>query len=341
MSITTDWTPKLGDPCPPLRFTQLGPHAYVDEPELARRREAWHAMNNAPPPDPPKRNAPEAATLEALKETHENTESSEEENAMPAASYPHGPATTEYALDWALAQDAEKPGPKLVLLILAWHCFNPGDTLAFPSVGEIAAKASMGRTAVLANLQRLQELGLIHDTGERKGRTRQVVVWRLGNSPESDPLNSSESEPLGVKGSGFSGQRVRIPSAKGSDSGHGIPPEPYGSRVQGGGAADADGGLAPAAAAASIGELPGGLDRELFALWVADRPAHEVDRLIAHGQVLAAGGHDLNALCRRSITEGWKRWPRVATTDRPRVSKAARKRAAAAFPKNTRKLDYS
>lgn len=310
---TTLWAPKLGDPQPPLRFTQLGPHAYVDEPELARRREAWHAMNNAPPPDPPKRDAPEAGTRGAAKETQSTT--SEAEDATPPTLYPHGPAADQYAIDWAFEQDAGGPGPKLVLIVLARHCFNPGDTLAWPSAAEICETASMRRTAVLENLKRLEAFGLIHDSGKRKGRTGQVIVWRLGNSPESGPFkgsqsvpfNSPESAPLGGKGSGFRRERVRNPDTE------------YPLKGGGGGAAGAP---ADAAAAAPLVDLPAGLDRELFGLWVEGRPERAVRTLIAQARVLAAGGADLDALCRRAISERWKMWPKVATSSKARVAKA-------------------
>lgn len=311
---TTTWKPKPGDPRPLERYTRVGPHAFIDEAELALRREAWHAMNNAPPPDPEKDDATGAGTAVAPRE---NT-TSDPDAVAPIGRYAHGPAADEYAIDWALAQDAGKPGPKLVLLILAWHCFNPGDTLAWPSADEIGEKANMGGTAVFENLQRLEALGLIHDSGQRRGRTGQIVVWRLGNSPESEslkqpdsvPLNSPESGPLGGKGSGFRAERVRNPDTE------------YPLKGGGGGAAGADGGLAPAAAAAPRFDLPGGLDPELFALWVDGRPERAVQKLIAEGRVLAAGGADLNALCRRAISERWKMWPKVSASSKSRVKKA-------------------
>lgn len=316
----TTWTPKPGDPCPPERYTQAGPHAFVDEDELARRREAWHAMKNAPPPDPGKSDAPEAATAGASEEEHESTEPSDPEHALLPAAYAHGPAPDQYAIDWAFDQYTGRPGPKLVLVALARHCFKPGDALAWPTAGTIGRLADMGRTAVLDNIKQLQALGLIQDTGARKGRTGRVIVWRLGKSPDSGLLNGSESgpfnhpdsAPLGGKWSGIRQEMVRIPD-----------PE-YPPKGGGGGAASAAAG---AAAAAPRVDLPPGLDPALFAHWTDGWSEPEVQRLITHARVLAQDGHDLNALCRLAIAKRWRRWPIVETPRGGRAKSARPKRA--------------
>lgn len=312
---TTNWTPRPGEPCPPERYTQAGPHAFVDEDELARRRAVWHAQRAAPPPDAEKDEAPEAATAGASGGTDEST-TSEPDAAPRAAGYAHGPAPDQYAIDWAFDQDAGDPGPKLVLVALARHCFKPGDTLCWPSISTICRLASMGRTAVGDNLRRLQALGLIQDTGTRRGATGRVVVWRLGNDPESGsfnglesgPFNSSESGSLGRQSSGFRTGMGRIPVTE------------YPPKGGGGGAASAAAG---AAAAAPRDDLPTGLDPELFAHWTDGQSERAVQKLIAQGRVLAAGGHDLNAMCRQAIEKRWRLWPKVETLRKPRVAKRA------------------
>ncbi|MCF8203654.1 MAG: helix-turn-helix domain-containing protein [Methylotenera sp.] len=312
---TTNWTPRPGEPCPPERYTQSGPHAFVDEDELARRRAVWHTQQAAPPPE--KDEAPEAATAGASEGTDEST-TSEADGEAPAHRYPHGPAPDQYAIDWAFDQDAGGPGPKLVLVALARHCFKPGDTLAWPTAETIGRLADMRRTAVLDNLSRLEALGLIQDTGTRKGRTGRVIVWRLGNSPESvrfngadsGPFNHPDSAPLGGKWSGIRQEMVRNPD-----------PE-YPPKGGGGGAASAAAG---AAAAAPRVDLPQGLDPALFAHWTDGQSGPAVQRLIAHARVLAQGGHDLNALCRQAIEERWKLWPKA----RGGRTKPARPKSAA------------
>lgn len=221
-------------------------------------------------------------------------------------------------IDWALAQRPTHAGAKLVLLILAHHvnrrlARQSDRWLAWPSVLTIAELACMGRTAVLDNLQRLQTMGLIQDTGRREGTTRQVIVWQLGNSPESVLLKGSDSEPLeaskgpdfGGKGSGFRTETVRNPDTtprgtleKGSSGG--------------GRAAGAAGGLAPPAAAAPAEvELPEGLDRGLFNDLVANgKPtAGRVRELARQAYALKAQGHDVDAMARQAIAQGWARWP--------------------------------
>lgn len=326
MSITK-WTPKPGDPCPPLRYTQVGPHAFADEDELARRRARWHAMTNAPPPPPEEDEAPEAATAGASEGTDENT-TSEPDAAPPAVGYAHphvcrGPAPDQYAIDWAFDQHTGEPGPKLVLVALARHCFKPGDTLCWPSISTLCRLASMGRTAVGDNLRRLEALGLIQDTGTRRGATGRVVVWRLGNDSESGSLNGAESGPFNSPDSGSLGRQ-----SSGFRAGMGrIPGTEYPPKGGGGGAASAAAG---AAAAAPRDDLPHGLDPELFALWVDGQSEHAVQKLIVHARVLAAGGRDLNAMCREAVEKGWKRWPRVETVRKPRVAKPAKRSAGAA-----------
>lgn len=343
MSITK-WTPKPGDPCPPLRYTQVGPHAFADEDELARRRARWHAMTNAPPP-PEEDEAPEAATAGASEGTDENT-TSEPDAAPPAVGYAHRPTQPGLSpLDWAFEQDAGGPGPKLVLVVLAKHCGKDRDR-CWPAVSTIGALASMGRTAVGDNLRRLEALGLIHDTGERRGATRQVVVWQLGNVPESEHLKGPESEQVegvkgpdsGGKGAGFRLSPVRIPDTEPSRNLQG--------RFREGSAADADGGLAPAAAAApvvypSIGSA---------ALWVKLHTSRK--RTAAQGdfdawgeqaQAAQADGCDVNAGIQLLIEKRhFRDFPRVGGPQSftSRVSRPRRK-TAPAFPKNTRKLDYS
>ena len=47
---------------------------------------------------------------------------------------------------------------------------------------------------VLASLSRLAALGLIADTGQRVGQTRQVKVWRLACDPESVPVGDCSAD---------------------------------------------------------------------------------------------------------------------------------------------------
>lgn len=80
---------------------------------------------------------------------------------------------------WAAKQRPGSASAKLVLLGLAscadaHHC-------AYPSVDWLCEFGDLNRKTVIAALQRLEEglCPLIEDTGERRGRTKQVKVYRL------------------------------------------------------------------------------------------------------------------------------------------------------------------
>lgn len=82
------------------------------------------------------------------------------------------------AITWALKQPVPSSPAKFVLVVLA-NCAS-GDTLrAYPSVAYIANATGQDRKTVLLNLDRLRGWGLIEDTGDRAGHTRQIVVYRL------------------------------------------------------------------------------------------------------------------------------------------------------------------
>ena len=70
-----------------------------------------------------------------------------------------------------------KPLKKLVLLSLADRASE--DHCAYPSIARLVEDTEMDRKTVLKIIDELIEDGLILDTGERKGRTKQVKVYRL------------------------------------------------------------------------------------------------------------------------------------------------------------------
>lgn len=79
------------------------------------------------------------------------------------------------ALSWAMKQAAPSSA-KFVLVVMADQVTTD---LCFMTCATIAARTCQDRKTVLANLARLQEWGLIEDTGERRGRTGSVPVYRL------------------------------------------------------------------------------------------------------------------------------------------------------------------
>ena len=80
-----------------------------------------------------------------------------------------------------------KPLKKLVLLSLADRASE--DYCAYPSMNRLVEDTEMDRKTVLKIIDELIEDGLIIDTGERKGRTKQIKVYQLWGicGRETDP----------------------------------------------------------------------------------------------------------------------------------------------------------
>lgn len=117
---------------------------------------------------------------------------------------------------WAARQRPGKSSGKLVLLGLA-SCAD-ANHCAYPSLQWLCDFSDLDRKTVIAALDRLMEIGLIEDTQERRGRTKQVKVYRLTVLPEngasalvSDPSSETmpEPEPFKSKSTVFSGKEFR------------------------------------------------------------------------------------------------------------------------------------
>lgn len=98
-----------------------------------------------------------------------------------------------------------KPLKKLVLLSLSDRAGE--DHCAYPSVSRLVEDTEMDRKTVLKIIDELIEDGLIVDTGERKGRTKQVKVYQLVgvNGRETVPtmvLFDAENDDLNSPNSG-------------------------------------------------------------------------------------------------------------------------------------------
>lgn len=87
------------------------------------------------------------------------------------------------AITWALRQPITHSSAKFVLVVLANNA-SAERAQAWPSVTYLAEATGQDRKTVMANLARLQEWGLISDTGKRTGATKQVVVYQLACGPD-------------------------------------------------------------------------------------------------------------------------------------------------------------
>lgn len=87
------------------------------------------------------------------------------------------------AITWALRQPISHSSAKFVLVVLA-NCASAEKSHAWPSVAYLSSATGQDRKTVLHNLQRLQQWGLIEDTGKRVGDTKQIVVYKLICGPD-------------------------------------------------------------------------------------------------------------------------------------------------------------
>ena len=95
------------------------------------------------------------------------------------------------AITWALKQPIRHSTAKFVLVAMA-NCAD-ADLIAWPSISYLIEATGQDRKTVQSNMSRLRELGYIEDTGDRKGQTRQVVVYRL-KEPEKGPVQTNKPE---------------------------------------------------------------------------------------------------------------------------------------------------
>ena len=141
------------------------------------------------------------------------------------------------AISLALGVQIKPSSAKFVLVAMA-NCADH-EMRCWPSMAYLSAATSQDRKTVLENMKRLKLAHLIAETLERKGATRQVVVYVLNipkngtlrttaeTVPETVPVPKTEPVPktaakgpvFPVKGSRFSAERV-------PKTGHGTVKEP-------------------------------------------------------------------------------------------------------------------
>ncbi|MEQ9721272.1 helix-turn-helix domain-containing protein [Yersinia alsatica] len=81
------------------------------------------------------------------------------------------------AYNWAIKSRVGNAAAKSVLKVLADRA--GADYLAFPSIASIVFDTELDKKTVQKQLHYLVDKGLIEDTGERRGSTGRVIVWRL------------------------------------------------------------------------------------------------------------------------------------------------------------------
>ncbi len=99
------------------------------------------------------------------------------------------------AITWALAQPVGRSTAKFVLVAMA-NCAGD-DMTCWPSIPYLVEATCQDRKTVMENMRRLREAGYITPTGEHKGRTKQVAVYRL-SSTENGTVKATVPETVPV-----------------------------------------------------------------------------------------------------------------------------------------------
>ena len=107
---------------------------------------------------------------------------------------------SRHATEWAWKTNPGSSSLKLILLSMADRADECN--LCYPSIERLVVDTSLNKKTIQAGLISLIALGLISDTGERKGATRRVRVFSLnipknGNVPEKGniPKNGKLNDP--------------------------------------------------------------------------------------------------------------------------------------------------
>ncbi|HET7154973.1 MAG TPA: helix-turn-helix domain-containing protein [Hyphomicrobiaceae bacterium] len=104
------------------------------------------------------------------------------------------------ALSWAAKQRPGNLAAKMVLLALANYANEAGE--AYPSTAAIAEFGDMNHKTATVALDRLEALGLIADTGDRRGKSGQIKVYclNLQSIPKTEPSQNREPPVFSNKG---------------------------------------------------------------------------------------------------------------------------------------------
>lgn len=99
---------------------------------------------------------------------------------------------TRFAWECDLSKTTKRSAKRLILLALADRA-NKENT-CFPSIARVVKDTGMDRKTVMNTINDLITLGLISDTGERKGGTNQVRVLKINvDKKESYPHDDKET----------------------------------------------------------------------------------------------------------------------------------------------------
>lgn len=213
------------------------------------------------------------------------------------------------AISWALKQKIKPSTTKFVLVAIA-NCADGKDAIAWPSVGYLVDATGQDRKTVMAAISRLIDMGYLRDTGERRGQTRQVIVYQLtepaDTSEQSQKRNCTESGTVPefpLNGTEFPPKEDRNSLGTVPKTGHGTINEPSMNRKE----------PSKRRVKAEPIVLPDWLDPEDWARWDRFRKKKSgkgwTDDAMAFNlrtlTTLRNSGHDPKKVIEQSIERGW------------------------------------
>jgi len=95
------------------------------------------------------------------------------------------------AVSWALGSKVDRSSTKFVLVALCNYANEFGE--CYPSAKQLSDDTAQDIKTVESNLKRLRDMGLLIDTGARRGSTKQIIVYRI--NPEGAPVSTAETPP--------------------------------------------------------------------------------------------------------------------------------------------------
>lgn len=95
------------------------------------------------------------------------------------------------AISWALKQRVGRSSTKHVLTLMA-NCASAPAHRCYTSMAYLVEASELDRKTVISSIQKLEELGLISDAGERTGKTGQIVVYQLHLNAVDNPAEGSQ-----------------------------------------------------------------------------------------------------------------------------------------------------
>ncbi|EFC1638353.1 primosomal protein [Escherichia coli] len=122
---------------------------------------------------------------------------------------------SRHATDWAWETDPGSSSLKLILLSMADRADEYN--LCYPSIERLVKDTCLNKKTVQAGLISLMKMGLISDTGERKGATKRVRVFSL-NITKNGMLNDPKN---GIQNQSFNQERE-----SGTKTGNSVPHDP-------------------------------------------------------------------------------------------------------------------